>query len=95
MRVLVLLAAIIALASASLSIAVTPAAALGACNANNMKVGTGRALPGLNIDPDAVQISEAKCGMFSASWTARLPNGDTYKCKADDMLRNPYCFKVE
>lgn len=96
MRVLVHCVAIICLVCASLGIVmVKPAAAIGACNANGMKVATGRAQPTLNLDPDTVQISEAKCGMMSASWTAKLPNGDTYKCKSDDMLRNPYCFKVE
>ena len=80
---------------ACLALTSSQALAFGACNKENMRVQTGRAQQSLNIDPDSVQITEPKCGIMAASWTAHLNNGDIYKCKSDDMLRNPYCFKVE
>jgi hypothetical protein len=58
----------------------------------NLRRETARIIGG-NFTPDQVTVSNVDRGMTNVDWTAVTPDGTTYKCSSDDMLRRPNCVK--
>lgn len=48
---------------------------------------------GNSFKPTDIQVTEVKRGLMNVGWKATTPNGDTYDCSADDMLRRVNCVK--
>lgn len=68
------------------------AQALGRNSDANLKIATAAHLK--NMLSDDVTVSDVKRKMLSVRWTAETPAG-TYRCEADDMVRNVNCVKTE
>jgi len=48
---------------------------------------------GNNLKPTDIIISDVKRGALNVDWKATTPDGTTYGCSADDMLRRINCVK--
>ena len=48
---------------------------------------------GNNLKPTDITISDVKRGALNVDWKATTPDGTTYDCSADDMVRRVNCVK--
>ena len=48
---------------------------------------------GNNLKPSDITISEVNRGTLNVDWKATTPDGTTYECSADDMVRRVNCVK--
>ena len=48
---------------------------------------------GNNLKPSDITISDVKRGALNVDWKATTPDGTTYDCSADDMVRRVNCVK--
>jgi hypothetical protein len=70
----------------------TQAFALGANSDSNLKRVT--AFEAGTMSTDNITLIEVKRGLFQVTWRAQTPSG-TYLCRADDMVRNVECKKLD
>jgi len=48
---------------------------------------------GNNFRPTDITVSDVKRGVTNVDWKATTPDGTTYECSADDMVRRVNCVK--
>ena len=48
---------------------------------------------GNNFKPNDITISDVNRGALNVDWKATTPDGTTYDCNADDMVRRVNCVK--
>ena len=48
---------------------------------------------GNNLKPSDITITDVKRGALNVEWKATTPDGTTYDCNADDMVRRVNCVK--
>lgn len=48
---------------------------------------------GNNLKASEVTITDVKRGALNVEWKATTPDGTTYDCNADDMVRRVNCVK--
>lgn len=48
---------------------------------------------GNNLNPSDITITDVKRGALNVYWKATTPDGTTYDCNADDMVRRVNCVK--
>jgi uncharacterized protein YcfL len=46
-----------------------------------------------NLRPSDITITDVNRGAFNVDWKATTPDGTTYDCNADDMVRRVNCVK--
>lgn len=67
---------------------------LAACasSVENLQSATATAIGG-RTSPDSIAITDVHRGATEVSWLATGPSRAVYACRADDMLRRPYCAR--
>ena len=48
---------------------------------------------GNNFQPSDITITNVNRGALNVDWKATTPDGTTYNCNADDMVRRVNCVK--
>lgn len=48
---------------------------------------------GNNVKPRDITVTDVKRGAMNVDWKATTPDGATYECNADDMVRRVNCTK--
>lgn len=48
---------------------------------------------GNDLRPSDITITDVNRGAFNVDWKATTPDGTTYDCNADDMVRRVNCVK--
>jgi hypothetical protein len=50
---------------------------------------------GNNLRPNDITILDVERGALNVYWKAKTPDGATYDCDADDMVRRVNCVKAK